>query len=77
MNLKSRPNPERDPTLRPKTIAVIGASAKTPALGRLAQESLVRYGFRLNAVVINPFSTCERAEDCKAADARKRLRVNH
>ncbi len=77
MNPKSRPNPEHDPTLRPKTIAVIGASAKTPALGRLAQQSLVRYGFHLDAVVINPFPASERAGDCQAASARKRLRVDH
>lgn len=77
MNPKSRPNPELDPTLRPKAIAVISASAKTPALGRLAQESLVRYGFPLDVVVINPFPASERAGDCKAAGARKRLRVDH
>lgn len=77
MSPKNRPDQELDPIFRPKTMAVIGASTETHALGRQILENVVRYGSRLEEIGINPFFASERAENCKAADARVRLQVDH
>ncbi len=54
MSPQKRPNQELDPILRPRAIAVIGASTGTHALGRQILENLVNYGFRGRVYPVNP-----------------------